>query len=245
VSLVIPTRHEASTIEAFLERTFQALDGIASEIIVVDDSDRDNTVEVLERVQARRPDHIVVLHRPQGSVGDRTLGTAIVTGLQEARGTYACVIDADGQHPPEAIPQMLAAAQDTEADYVGASRYVTGGSAEGLEGTSRKLISIGLALTTRLAFLFTPIRTMTDPLSGFFLFRRSIAEHVELRPIGWKIGLEVLARCRPQRVVEVPYRFSPRAGGDSKATIAQGLQVLRHIVVLVLSQLGSRRSSSN
>jgi dolichol-phosphate mannosyltransferase len=215
---------------------------IPFELVVVDDSDADNTVEVLSQLQEELgSDKLVIHHRPQSSIANRTLGTAVVTGISAARGTFVCVMDADGQHPPEVIPELLAAARRTHADYVGASRYISGGSAEGLNGLSRKAISMGLALLTRLAFVFTPVRGVTDPLSGFFLFRRSLVQGVELKPIGWKISLEVLVRSRARRVIEVPYTFASRANGESKASLQQGLLVLRHILILLLSLAGVQR----
>jgi dolichol-phosphate mannosyltransferase len=242
VSIVIPTRHEAATIGSFLHRVRAALSGLNLELIVVDDSDRDNTVAVLVEAQrALGNEQMVMLHRPSGSIAHRTLGTAVVTGIRRARGTYVCVMDADGQHPPEVIPSMLAKARQTDADYVGASRYMPGGNPEGLEGVSRKAISLGLALFTRAAFALTPIRRVTDPLSGFFLFRRSLVDGVELKPIGWKISLEVLVRSHAQRLSEVPYTFARRADGDSKASLRQGLLVLRHILVLLLGMAGLQR----
>jgi dolichol-phosphate mannosyltransferase len=241
VSLVIPSRHESSTIEHCLRRAFETLVDVSLEIVVVDDSDHDDTFERLQRLRKEVGDQLVLLHRPRGEVAERTLGTAVVTGIRMARGEFVCVMDADGQHPPEIIPTMLAVARHTGADYVGGSRYISGGSPEGLDGWSRKAISRGLALATRLAFLFTPVRAASDPLTGFFLFRRRFVDDVDLRPIGWKISLEVLVRSRISRIAEVPYVFAAREDGDSKATIGQGLLVLRHILSLVLSLLGVRR----
>ena len=241
VSVVIPTRHEARTIGAFVARTLRALDTIPAEIIVVDDSDRDNTIEVLQRLREELGDRLVVMHRPEGSVAERTLGTAVVTGIHATRGEFVCVMDADGQHPPEAIPAMLEAARRGGAQYVGGSRYLPGGSAEGLDGVTRKAISLGLALLTRGAFLLTPIRGITDPLSGFFLFRRDLVQGMELRPIGWKISLEVLVRSGARAVAEVPYSFARRADDHSKASLDQGMLVLKHILVLLLGLAGVRR----
>jgi len=218
ISIVIPTRHEASTIGVFLRTVYAHLAETDFELIVVDDSDRDNTVEVLLNLQREfGDDRLVVLHRASGSVAERTLGTAVVTGIHAARGTYVCVMDADGQHPPEAILRMLAMAQQSGAVYVGGSRYLPGGSPQGLDGVCRKGISLGLALLARLLFLLTPVRALTDPLSGFFLFRRELVQGVELEPIGWKISLEVLVRSNARCVTEVPYTFAARADGDSKA----------------------------
>jgi len=96
-------------------------------------------------------------------------------------------------------------------------------------------------VATRLAFLLTPIRRVSDPLSGFFLFRRALVDGVDLRPIGWKISLEILVRARVRRLAEVPYTFARRDDGASKATVHQGLLVLRHILTLLLSMTGIRR----
>jgi dolichol-phosphate mannosyltransferase len=242
VSIVVPTRHEASTIGAFLARLAAALAATTYEIVVVDDSDKDNTVDVLYGVQRQLgEDRLIVVHRPRGSVADRTLGSAVVTGIRLARGTYVCVLDADGQHPPEAISQLVETAERSGAEYVGASRYVPGGNPEGLDGVSRKAISRGLALTARAAFVGTPIRTLTDPLTGFFLFRSSLVDDVPLKPIGWKISLEVLVRSRATKLTEVPYTFASRADGDSKASLNQGLLVLRHIAILLSSLVGVQR----
>jgi dolichol-phosphate mannosyltransferase len=236
LSVVIPTRHEAATIGPFLHRLSNALAELDYEIIVVDDSDRDKTVRALLASQRDLSnERLIILHRPKGSVFERTLGTAVVTGIRCARGTYVCVMDADGQHPPEVIPQLLATARTAAVDYVGATRYVHGGSAAGLDGVGRKVVSHGLALLTRLTFVATLIRNLTDPLSGFFLFRRSLVEQVTLSPIGWKISLEILVRGRPRRVAEVPYVFASRADGKSKASLRQGLLLSRHILALLLS----------
>jgi dolichol-phosphate mannosyltransferase len=139
------------------------------------------------------------------------------------------------------VSRLIATAQEAGAEYVGASRYLAGGSSEGLDGFSRKAISRGLALTTRLAFVGSPIRSVTDPLTGFFLFRRSLVHGIALEPIGWKISLEVLVRSRASKLVEYPYAFAARADGDSKATFAQGLLVLRHIMTLLFSMAGVQR----
>jgi dolichol-phosphate mannosyltransferase len=240
LSVVVPTRNESATIGPFLTRVLTALQSLAAEIIVVDDSD-DNTHEVLRGISARAHNRIVVRHRVPGSVANRTLGTAVVEGIGLARGEYVCVMDADGQHPPEVIPDMLAMARESGADYVGGSRYLPGGSAEGLDGAKRQAISRGLALLTRGAFFRTPVCGLSDPLSGFFLFRRQIVSGVSLEPIGWKISLEILIRAEVQRVAELPYVFARRADDTSKASMSQGLLFLRHLLVLLWSFASVRR----
>jgi dolichol-phosphate mannosyltransferase len=127
---------------------------------------------------------------------------------------------------------MLAQAEQAAADVAVASRYVPGGSIAGLNGPLRRFYSRGLKWLTKVAFPHR-IDGISDPLGGYFLVRRSILHAVPLRPLGYKILLEVLVRCPWQRVVEVPLYFAPRRHGSSKADFHQGVQFLRHLSTLV------------
>jgi dolichol-phosphate mannosyltransferase len=165
-------------------------------------------------------------------MGDRAggLSTAVELGFAQARGEYICVIDADLQHPPERIAAMLDAAR-RGADIVIASRYVAGGSAAGLDSVLRvlrRVTSRAACELTRLLF-GRRLRGISDPLSGFFIVRKDVVEGVRLRPIGFKILLEVLVRGKWTTALEVPYCFEGRATGMSKASLRQGGQFLRHL----------------
>ncbi|MER3420043.1 MAG: dolichol-phosphate mannosyltransferase, partial [Chloroflexota bacterium] len=105
-------------------------------------------------------------------------------------------------------------------------------SAGGLAGPLRRFYSWGLKVLAQGCF---PRRLagITDPLGGFFLVRRTLLDGVTLRPVGYKILLEVLVRCPRRRVAEVPYRFRPRRAGSTKADLRQGLRFLRHLGLLL------------
>src|SRR4051794_14235640 len=143
LSVLVPTRNEAENVEPLLARLGAALDGLPAEVIFVDDSD-DATPEVVASAMRARPGtgplEVSLLHRPPGA-RDGGLGGAVVAGLARARGTWACVMDGDLQHPPEAILAMLAAAEMHEATLVIASRYGDGGDAAGLSSGTRRLLS--------------------------------------------------------------------------------------------------------
>jgi len=226
VSLVIPTYNERDNIEPLLRAIEPALVGSNWEALFVDDS-TDGTDELIARL-AEADSRIRLLRRTENVGG---LAGAVVAGLDQAQGTYVCVIDADLQHPPASIPRLLTEAQHTGADLVIASRYMPGGSAGGLAGPLRSVVSRGLRRMTHLMF---PRRLsgITDPLGGFFLFRRSLVHGVELRPVGYKILLEILVRCPWQRASEVPYSFQPRLHCDSKADFQQGVRFLGHLATL-------------
>ncbi len=118
-----------------------------------------------------------------------------------------------------------------DADVVVASRYVPGGSGEGLAGLHRRLVSQGATALAKVAFPMR-LRGCSDPMSGFFLVRREAVDPGVLRPDGFKILLEILGRHRRLRVAEVPFTFGERYAGDSKADLSQGLVYLRHLARL-------------
>jgi dolichol-phosphate mannosyltransferase len=156
----------------------------------------------------------------------------VLEGMRAAGGRYVLIMDADLQHPPKMIPSLLKAASSSDADIVIASRNIPGGGDAGLDGVSRKLISWGAKWLVKLLFP-DRLRAVSDPLSGFFLARRDLAMDASLRPVGFKILLDVLVRCPHTGVREVPLRFGPRAGGRSKATFTQGRVFLAHVLTLV------------
>ncbi|MBA3825119.1 MAG: glycosyltransferase [Ktedonobacterales bacterium] len=233
LSVVIPTRNERDNIPALLLTLAEALAGVATEVIFVDDSD-DTTPQVIAAQAATYPGafRVRLHHRASGPERAGGLATAVSAGMSIARAKYVAVLDADLQHPPERLRTLFDEAVRTDADVVLATRYLPGGGYEGLDGPSRKLISMGLKWVAKLVFPDQLLR-VSDPLGGFFLVRRSIIEGVTLRPIGYKISLELLVRCTWVRLVEVPYHFQARATGQSKSDFKQGMMVLRHMGRLV------------
>ena len=226
VSIIIPTFNEKENIPKLFERIFQVFKTYKTdwEIIVVDDDSRDGTDVVVKQYSKNYPVNIVVRKNERG------LASAVVRGFKEAGGRVMCVIDADLQHPPETIPDLLQAI-DSGADVAIASRYIPGGGVEGWS-TKRKIISGGATLLARL--LLFSARRVHDPLSGFFVFRRDIIRGVELAPTGYKILLEVLTRGHSTKITEVPYIFRERERGESNLTLKEELNYLNHLFRLTL-----------
>jgi glycosyltransferase involved in cell wall biosynthesis len=233
LTVVIPTRNERDNIVPLLHALREALDGIRVEIIFVDDSD-DDTPLIIEDASAALGTsmfHVHLEHRQPGIARAGGLATAVVHGMNRAQAAYVAVLDADLQHPPEQLRVFYDQAVARHVDLVVASRYIKGGSYRGLAGVGRRWISVGLKWTAKLLFPARLLR-ISDPLGGFFLLRRSLLANVALRPIGYKILLEILLRCPWQHVLEVPYQFQARAHGQSKATMQQGILALRHMLRL-------------
>lgn len=226
VTIIVPTFNEAPNVEPLVERIAAALRGTAVEVLFVDDSS-DRTPDEVRRVSAIAPIPVRLLHREEAVGG---LSGAVVEGIRAARSDVCVVMDGDLQHPPEVIPDLIARFGQGDADVVVASRYVAEGSSKGLAGFHRNLVSRTTTLLTKAMFPLR-LRNCSDPMTGFFLVDRSRIEMSSLRPRGFKILLEILAR-REFRVAEVPFDFAERNAGDSKASFAQGLHFLTQLAVL-------------
>lgn len=235
LSVVVPTRNEAGNVPLLLQRLRTSLAEISFEVVFVDDSD-DETPHLL-RATAAKDGRVRFVHRRPGH-RDGGLSTAVVLGLSLAHGRLVCVMDGDLQHPPEAIPELLNA-ERAGADVVVASRYMTGGSRQGLGGGIRRLVSRGATMVART--LFAEARSSTDPLAGFFLCRADLLTGLEFRPVGFKILLELLVCSETAKVVDVPLQFQARGAGESKASAAQGWLYVRHLWSLVRDVPGSAR----
>jgi len=236
LSVILPTYNEAEGLGDVLDRIGVALADVPHEVVVVDDDSPDGTWRVAERRAARDP-CVRVLRR----VGERGLATAVMAGLRAARGEFVAVMDADGQHPPEALPLLLDAAASTEADVAIASRRVAGGEDDGLS-RARLVASGGATLLARLALPTVRRARLRDPMSGFFLARASSLPPLErMSPRGYKILLELLVAAQPRRVVEVPFRFAPRASGASKLGGRVVGAYLAHLASLARREPRNRR----
>lgn len=236
LSLIVPTRNEAQTLEAFLEAAVPVLERTLPggwELIVVDDDSPDGTWRKALTLRARYP-ALRVLRRD----GEKGLGSAVVRGWQIARGAVLGVIDADLQHPPE-VCAALWAEMVRGADLAVASRHVPGGGVS--EWSLRRRILSRGAQIVGLLVLPGLLAKVSDPLSGFFFLRREVLAGVRLEPVGYKILIEVLGRGRARWIAETGYVFRERASGASKVTARIYLDYLVHLARLRLDTLLASR----
>ncbi len=236
LSVVVPSRNEADSVGALISELEPVLVGEPAEVIFVDDSDDETPARVAEQARTSELPVKVVHREPHERTGG--LGGAVVMGLGYARGSWVCVMDADLQHPPEIVPLLLRSAEADDHDLVVATRFRDGGSDGGL-GAIRKLVSRASAAAARVLFP-RRLRGVSDPMSGFFLVRRSAVDAGALRPNGFKILLELLARTTFESVGEVPYAFAERLAGESKASLREGLRFLLQLVRLRLPGASGR-----
>ncbi len=230
ISLVVPTYNERENIAKLVQRTGAALAATREpfELIIVDDNSPDGTADEVRRLQTSHPWLRILVRLDQ-----RDLSTAVLAGWHVARGDLLGCMDGDLQHPPERLAELAQRMREGDGEIAIASRYVAQGSVSEWK-FHRRIISSTATLLTRIA-LPSKIRKVRDPMSGFFMLRRSVVEGVDLRPLGYKILLEVLARGRYTRAAEVAYTFEERAEGGSKIGGKQVWQFLIHLLRLRLS----------
>jgi dolichol-phosphate mannosyltransferase len=236
VSIVVPTRDEAGNVRPLVDRVGAVMPEHPIEVIFVDDSE-DGTDAVVRALPQRPNCAIRLIHRePDARWGG--LGGAVVDGMRIAGAAWVCVMDADLQHPPEVIGDLVARASEGDVDLVVASRFVGNGRADDFRA-SRRLVSRGSTWLARRLF-GRELRHVTDPMSGFFIVRRSGLNLAALKPQGFKILLEILVRARLLRAAEVPFEFGTRHSGESKASPVEGARYLSQLWNLRFRSLGAR-----
>jgi dolichol-phosphate mannosyltransferase len=208
VSIILATLNERQSLPPLVERICrQPLPPF--ELIVVDDGSTDGTREYLKDAAEKDRRIRLIFHE-----GKQTTLRAQCQGLAASSGQYLIIMDADLQHPPEVLSAIVERLKEGQALVV-ASRYAPGGSA-GPRTISRWAISRGAEWTAK--FFLASARRVSDPVSGYFGFRRET--WVPLNPLyrGYKLLLFVLVMAEGKPVAEVGFRFEPRAEGASKVT---------------------------
>jgi len=212
VSILIPTYNESENIIEFLKSVQKNLpEEIFSEIIVIDDNSPDGTGKIVEEYIRNNgkisENKIFVINRK----GKKGLSSAILDGIHQSKGNNILVMDSDFSHPPEIITKMIQTLKKSQCDIVIASRYIKGGGVTGWP-FKRKVMS---KVATKIAKKGLGIKN-SDPMSGFFAFKRAVINGIKFDAIGYKMLLEILVKAKGVTVKEIPYTFSNRQVGSSK-----------------------------
>jgi len=228
VSVVVPAYRERDNIPLLLAALERTLGGHDWETIIVVDDSFDGS-EALVRERAQQDRRVRCIHR----IGRRGLASACIEGMLASSAPYLVVMDADLQHDEQLLPQMIDAIKQGDADIVVASRYLEGGSTGDLAPARVRLSRAASVLGKTLA------GGLSDPMSGFFVVRRTYLEKVlhRLYGRGFKILLDMIAAARGNvRIREVPYRMRSRLHGESKLSA----RVVAEFFMLVLYHMFGR-----
>jgi dolichyl-phosphate beta-glucosyltransferase len=215
LSLVIPAHNEAGRIGAGLERTLAFLlrQGLAFELLVVDDGSRDGTGDLVRSYAAREPRLRLLSHAP-----NRGKGFAIRHGMLQSRGAYRVFMDADLSVPVETLTEMLARLEDG-FDVVVGSRQIPGSRVEIHQPYLRERMGqVYTWLANRILGL-----AASDFTCGFKGFRQGAAEAIFSRQQlnGWSFDAEILylAHRQRRRIFELPVTW--RNDGATRVRLAR------------------------
>lgn len=223
VSLVVPTYNEAGNVEELARRLFSVAvsNNIDLELVIVDDGSPDGTAGKAESLGY---ENLVVINRG-GRFG---LSSAVLEGFRMAKNDVVGIMDGDLSHDPESFPEVVKPVLTDESELSVGSRYVHGGGTSDW-GMARIIISRMAGLMAR------GLTGIKDPTSGFFFTKKGVLEGKRLDTTSWKILLEIIVKCRPKNIVEVPITFGGRKAGESKLSLKEEVNYLKHLLQLYFS----------
>ena len=234
LSVVVPTFNERGNVSTLVQRLDAALEGIAWEVIFVDDNSPDGTTDAVREL-ARSDARVRCIRR----IGRRGLSGACIEGMLASSAPCAAVIDGDLQHDETQLPKMLGLIEGGEADLVIGSRYIDGGSADSFDNKRAGFSKFATLLAQQVLRV-----SVKDPMSGFFMIRRDRFEELapQFSTQGFKILLDVVASARGSlRIREVPYSFGSRLHGESKLDSMVALDFLGLILAKLTNDVISLR----
>lgn len=222
ITVIIPTYNEKENLPILVKSIFDVFESnhLCGDIIIVDDNSPDGTGRIADELSLKN-NRIKVIHRK----GKEGLSSAVMEGFRYATGEIIGVMDADLSHPPEVVPKLVLPILNGESEFALASRYLENDEIDKWPFI-RKITSRGATILAR------PLTNISDPMSGFFFFKKNILYGVTLSPIGYKIMLEIVVKGKYQNLKEIPYIFRDRYKGESKLNWKEHVNYLGHLAKL-------------
>lgn len=231
LAIILPTLNERGNLGPLVKRIESALGAEGWEVLIVDDNSADGTADEAREL-AREDRRVRVIQR----IGRRGLASAAIEGFCATAAPFAAVMDADHQHDPALLPEMLVTLKAGEAEICVASRFAEGAStADWADPEREKLSGMANAMARRLTGV-----DLSDPMSGYFMLPTATARALvpRLSGIGFKILLDLLATSdHPLKVKEFPLNFAARREGQSKLDRAIAFDFLAGLYDKTLGRL--------
>ncbi len=209
LSIIVPTYNETGNVSLLVQRLHAALGDIAWEVLFVDDNSSDGTADEIYALSQADPRVRLILR-----VADRGLAKSSIQGMLSAKGRNLLVMDADGQHDPTVIMDMLERLESEGLDIISAARKLDQTGEDGtLSATRQTLSRTANSMSCRVIG-----KDLIDPMTGFFLIRRDrfLPIAVRLQDAGFKLLLDILHSDKSLKHEEILFRFGQRVHGESK-----------------------------
>ena len=226
VSLIIPVLNESECLPKLLKRLQSLSISKDLEIIIQDDSYDDHTKTSVEPFKENL--NLKFIHHKirQG------LSASVINGFDLAQSDVLICIDGDGSHPVEKIEELATRIKNGESMVV-ASRHVQGAGITKKWNPARRFIS------DFCCWLASPLTDLQDPMSGFFAISSDYYKQVrsKVKPISYKIALELAVKGNLCSIVEIPYTFEKRLAGSSKVNGKVILGMAVHLIRLYIFRI--------
>lgn len=223
LSIIIPVYNEEKTILKVLDKVKKAtLKNMAKEIIIIDDFSTDNTRKILSGLK----DKNIKIFFHQKNMGK---GTAIRTALKHATGDIILVQDADMEYNPTEYPKLLKPIIENK------TKVVYGSRSDAIRKNLKKMYKIhyfgNVFLTVVTNILYGA--KITDMETGYKVFRREVAENMNLKAKRFDFEPEITAKIlkKGYKIKEVPINFVGRKFNEGKKiTWKDGIKALYYLI---------------
>ncbi|MEO6906806.1 MAG: glycosyltransferase family 2 protein [Abditibacteriaceae bacterium] len=216
----MPVYNECATLEEILQRV-QAVP-LEKEIIVVDNCSTDGSRELMQvwitsgkagGMGSQAPIRIIFQEQNRGK------GSSVRRALDESRGEWVIIQDADLEYDPQDFLKLLLVAKDQHCEAVFGTRLLPGSDArQGMPKTSFYFGRLGLAWLFKILFK----TALSDVATCYKLMKRSVAQQLELESNGFDLDFEIAAKLSKMsqsknwKLAEVPISYEPRTELEGK-----------------------------
>tara|TARA_Y100000992_G_C21146839_1_gene434200 strand:+ start:105 stop:806 length:702 start_codon:yes stop_codon:yes gene_type:complete len=226
-TIVIPVYNEANNLGILIPKIYKELINLKFELIIVDDSSNDGTSKVLKKFKKKNFKHII-------RKKERDLSRSCIDGFKKARFKNIIVMDGDLQHKPSDIKKILYKFSRDNPDFVVGTRDL-------FKKKKHNLNFLRLFASRMLILLvnFLLGRKTSDPMSGFFMFKKEVFTKSQKKLIkkGYKILLDLIyVKNQRFKIVDVNINFDSRIKGKSKMS----LKILIDLVSMILKKFYSK-----
>ncbi len=221
LSIIIPCYNEEKTIIKLLKMVNNVkLNNISKEIIVVDDSSTDSSLDLLKSNKSL----YTILKTHKENLGK---GAAVKTGIKVSKGDYIIIQDADLEYNPKDYNKLIEAIQNNECDAVYGSRFKN--------KKYNKGHLFNRAANSFFNYLFKKLYKyeLTDVLSCYKIFKSETLKKIELLDNRFGFDVEVTLKIvkENKKIIEVPISYNPRSKKEGKKIgLKDGINITKILI---------------
>ena len=220
-SVVIPTYNERQNIALLINKIDKYLRNFFYEIIVIDDNSEDGTKLVLKEIKSSKKNFLFYIRKKE----KRDLSQSLILGIKKTKFNNIIIMDGDLQHNPKYLPKIVRIFFRKKIDFLVCVRNFK----------KRSGLSIIRYFASLLLILFINIflgKRASDPMSGFFIFKKKIytSNKKNIYGKGFKLLFDLIySSTEPFKIKEYKIIFNKRKNNKSKMS----LKVIFHMLAAI------------